>query len=124
MPSSSPLLLLALQFLLLLLCAIARILLILFYQTITNHCSFTTIDAQKILEGEKCSIQFRDGVKRRRKEGNFVCVASRMMVNAKPMFLLANEIKEREEEEENEKNNTMHIPELLTLKVGQLQKTK
>ncbi len=41
-------------------------------------------------------------------------------MNAKPMFLLANEIEEEEEEEENGKNNTMHIPELLTLKVGQL----
>jgi hypothetical protein len=46
-----------------------------------------------------------------------------MMVNAKSMFLLTNETEEKEEQE-NEKNNTMHIPELLTLKVGQLQKTK
>jgi hypothetical protein len=82
---------------------------------------------KKSWKGRKCNIQFKDGVKRRRKEGNFVCVASIMMVNAKPMFLLANETKENEEEEEeeeNEKNNTMHIHELLTLKVGQLQKMK
>ncbi len=46
-----------------------------------------------------------------------------MMVNAKPMFLLANETEE-ENEEENEKNNTMDIPKVLTLKVGRLQKTK
>jgi len=78
---------------------------------------------KKSWRGKKCSIQFKNGVKRGRKEGNFVCVASRMMVNAKPMFLLTNET-EVEKEQENEKNNTMHIPKLLTLKVGQLQKTK
>lgn len=38
-----------------------------------------------------------------------------MMVNAKPMFFLANETKE-EEKEENEENNIMHTPELLALK--------
>jgi hypothetical protein len=44
--------------------------------------------------GKKCSIQFRDGVRRGRREESSVCAASRMMVNAKPKLLLANETEE------------------------------
>jgi hypothetical protein len=48
------------------------------------------------LEGEKnAAFQFRDGVRRGGREESSVCAASRMMVNGKPKFLLANETEEQ-----------------------------
>ncbi len=44
--------------------------------------------------GKKCSIQFRDGFRGGGREESSVCAASRMMVNAKLKFLLANETEE------------------------------